>query len=223
MKSKVKIIILAILGAILVAGGLIFFLITGQKQKGTANPIVENENGDTLNQPNPPTEPTAVPLTKSLIWKDEAGFTFQYGENIKINSNSEDQVNYSNLDLTISDVTGGIKILASDSKYKTLEDWVKKDPKAIGGSAIDIPLGQNMAKKVIFEKTGRIIVGLIDQGILFTIELTPDPEGNFQKSFDQIVSSFTLVYPTPAAGSPSTGKPSGAGSGDIIEEEEIVE
>ena len=184
--TKHKLLVIGIVGLLLSACG------TEVKKEET---VVENK-----------VTPTVV--VNNLIWKDEAGFNFSYPENIKITADASDNVSYANL--TTSD---GVKILAIDSKYKDVGAWVKGEAKFKDGLIIDSQLGGKDGKKIV--KDGVTTVGIIDDSILFTVEI---PANNASGS--QIVDSFELVYPTPMPA--AKGVPVDDG-GEVVEEEEVVE
>jgi len=52
------------------------------------------------------------------------------------------------------------------------------------------------------------------------VGLKSGSESFWQNTFDQIVSTFTFVYPTSAPASKESG---GSSDSDVIEEEEIIE
>lgn len=159
---------------------------------------------------------------KLLTWNDQAGFAFQYPSGMKINKHDEDKENYAHLDLYLDGKDGVVKILASDTKYKTAEEWATKEKRnsQISGGGEEFTLSGKPARKIFFPDTQTTIIGTVDEEILFTIELVPDKEGFWQKTFDQIVSSFKFVAPTVAPVSAKNGESVGS---DIIEEEEIIE
>lgn len=216
MKSKV---LIAIAIALFVGG--VFFVLSGSGKK-LISPISEKESVKTT-----PTLPTSTPAEQTLTWNDPAGFAFKYSSSIKINNHPEDNVNYAHLDLTANGKQGGVLILAEDSKYKTLDLWFKTDSRVKGGASLDLTLGGKTAKKVSVSSGGKVIIGVIDDGLLFTVELNPGAEGYYKKIFDQIVSSFEFTpLPTEKSSSSTSGSGSSGGgenSSDVVEEEEIIE
>lgn len=206
--QKKLIVIFSVIGVLLVLAAGIWYL----KMKSGNAEIVSPNGAETSKLPTAP---------KLSVWNDPAGFTFQYDEILKIDNHPEDKINYANLELEESGKEGKILILASDTKYKDVSEWMAKDAKLKGGSAIDTALGGKTAKKVGVAGSSRVIIGAIDDKILFTIELdttsmemavkSEDYLKNWQKRFDQVVSSFKFVYLGSSTGS------------DIIEEEEIIE
>ena len=155
------------------------------------------------------TEDAAVPSTtppspteatdKIVEWKDPAGFVFEYPERLKIDNHPEDKVNYANLEITDPPEDGKILIMAADTKYTTLDSWVKTDKELKDGKIEDLLLSELKAKRITLS-SGRVVVGTIDQAILFTID------GDFSKSqkmadvFKGIIESFKMVIPEETAG-----------------------
>lgn len=218
MKSKGVLLVTVVVTGLIV---VLFFIFIG-KGKEKASPISSSPKEGAVDQ-----EPTLTPKVKILTWDDQAGFTFKYSEDLKIDSNPNDLVNYSNLDLSFAnDVSGGIKVLAKDSIYKLLSDWIKKDKTLKDGNIIDTTLGGKDAKKIVFSDSGKEIIGTIDDNILFTVEVDYGTDktlkGKWLEAFSQIVDSFEFVYPTPAASGRSSESINTSGE-DVVEEEEIIE
>lgn len=168
----------------------------------------------TKTSPPPSPEPTkipekvAVPTIKTMTWTDEAGFVFNYPEDVKVSANLSDNDSYANLD-----TSDGLKIMAVDSRYKSVAEWVKGELKFKDGVIIDSELSGKIGKKVV--KSGVTTIGIIDDNILFTIEY-----GAEVKSGSQIVDSFRLTYPTPKQVSKSESVDTGE---EVVLEEEVVE
>ena len=211
MKSKV---VFVVLGALLIIGAVVGFLVTKR-----------NPNQELVSPSQPESEQLSKPQTPKaefLTWNDPAGFTFKYPKGLFSNKHDEDNVNYAHIDLLPEGKMGGILILASDSQYKNLDEWTKEDKELVGGNVLDATLGGKPAKKVLSADGETITIGAIDEAILFKIQATAYSNQTIKGIFDQIVSSFAFVYPTPAAGQNSPAS-SGSSGGDVIEEEEVVE
>lgn len=161
-----------------------------------------------ITRPEPTAMATKVP-EKYNKWEDEAGFSFEYPEDVKVTANTADNSSYANL--TTSD---GVKIMAIDSKYKDVATWVKTDTSFKDGVIVDSKLGGKDGKKII--KNGVVTVGIIDDSILFTVVI---PSSGL--SGDKILESFKLVYPVDKEVAKQVLGTTG--EGDVIEEEEIVE
>lgn len=147
--------------------------------------------------------PTSVPTPQIVLktWQDPAGFTFQYPETLTINNHPEDSENYAHLDV------GDLRLLMQDNKFKTIDDWAVTQK----GDAVDDILGGKPAVKVTL--SDKVIVGAIDNEVLVTIESPPSAA----QLFDQIVSSFEFVYPSPSPAKSSQTQP--ATDDNILEEE----
>jgi len=206
MQKKI-IVIVAVVGTLVLGGGLWWL----SKGSGKGTPV-SPEVSQTSSEP-------AQSSAEALTWEDPAGFTFEYPQGTKINNHPEDEVNYANLEMTYSANDGKILILAQDTTLKKISDWEKTQIKF----SMD-KLGGKEAKKISLN-TGETTIGTLDSAILFTIQVTPGTDSQFwQKAFDQIVTSFKFWQPTPAqSGSNSATSGTSGGSGDIIEEEEIIE
>lgn len=210
MKSKVWLIILAIV--LVLAGGAAFFIFGSKKNTEVLpSPLIES---------NVPTAPPTSP--KILTWNDQAGFSFQYPDGLTINKHDEDVTNYAHIDFISSNNKSSVLVLASDTKYKTIDEWVKNDKSVLGASAIDSTLGDKPSKKVLSSDGGSISIGTIDSGILFTISTIAYKDTEIKSVFDKISSTFVFVVPTSAA-SKSAPATSTQDSGGIIEEEETIQ
>ena len=193
MRNKIGLIIVVLFFSIILSGC-----------EKTENPIVPTTS---------PPSPTAVAV-KTVNWEDPAGFVFEYPEGLKINNHPEDKINYANLEITDPQEDGKILIMAKDTKYANVETWVKTDKEIKAGKIEEALLAQLEAKKIILEN-GKIIVGTIDQAILFTVE------GDFSKSqkltgaFEKIIESFKMVIPEVEV---EEAAPSGNSGGLDIEE-----
>lgn len=213
MKSKV---VFIVLGILLIVGAVIGILVIRKPNGEVVSPSQPGEGQEQV------VEPTkAVP--EMLLWNDQAGFTFQYPKGLATNKHDEDNVNYAHIDLLPEGKIGGILILAPDSKYKTLDEWTKKDKELAGGNVLEVTLGGKPAKKVLSADGETITIGVIDSGILFKIQATAYSNSTIKGIFDQVVSTFKFVNPTPAASSGKPAASSGTSEGDVIEEEEVVE
>ena len=205
--QKKLIVIFSVVGVLLVLAGGVWYL----KMRASSPAIV---SPDGAGKP-----PTTAP--KFLTWNDPAGFTFQYGVNLNIDNNPEDMVNYANLEIVEPGKEGKILVLASDSQYKDVNEWARKDVEVKEGNAVDAVFGGKPAKKISLAGSDKIVVGAIDDKILFTVELVSSGSATMVQNFETIISSFVFVYPT---GVPKSSAGSGFSTGsDIIEEEEIIE
>jgi hypothetical protein len=177
---SLKQIVIVIILAILVGGGGALAL-TKYKTTPKQSPVSENLLAS----------PTEV-LIKFITWEDQAGFTFQYPEGLKVDNHPDDNANYANLTITGRDGAGSINILMSDDTYKSIEKWAKAD-------SIDTSLGGINGKKII-TNTGETIIGVIDNGVLVTIKKEANLSSILETTWEKIIDTWQFVYPTPTVG-----------------------
>lgn len=208
---KNKIVAGAVLGLILIGGGLGLWL---WQKSGQKEQIVTEETNIS-----PIPEVTAGESEKS--WKDEAGFEFKYPNGLAIRQDASDENRYTNLEITSEKTEAKIVILAEDTTYKAVADWIKNDKKLKGASATDIDVGGKSGKKVVFADSEKVEVGVIEDNILFSIELDNGKDEVMASALETITGSFEFVIPTQTQKTTTgTGQDQG---GEVIEEEVIIE
>lgn len=206
-------------------GGVIFFIVIAQKKpESFSSPLVGNNRAFNA--------PTSVrSSSRILTWSDQAGFSFQYPDAVTINKHDEDSVNYAHIDFISNSKNTSVLVMASDSKYKTLDEWVKNDKSMTGANIIDSSMGGKPAKKILSADGGSISIGALDSGILFTVSTIAYKDNEMKDVFDRISSTFKFVTPTPPpsqkvsapTGTSVTSSPSSTGDQGIIEEEETIQ
>jgi len=165
-------------------------------------------------------EPTPSP--KMETWKDEAGFIFQYPSGLELTQNTDDKNSYANIEITAKQEKGKIQITAVDTRYNNVEAWVKYDESLKGGNIIETTMGGKAAKKILFGEEGKILVGSIDDQILFLIRGDQSKSEFWQGVFDQVHDSWTFFYPTqPASPTKKTGSSQPQATEDLGILEEI--
>ncbi|HUW21621.1 MAG TPA: hypothetical protein VMW41_03030 [Candidatus Bathyarchaeia archaeon] len=161
------------------------------------------------------------------VWEDPAGFTFSYPAEVKIDPHEEDEENYAHLDLTSPDYEGNIVIWVKDTKYRTIDSWLKDE--GTDGQAVDTELGGEPAKKVVYSNPEKIITAAIDVDALVLIEMTPDLRGYWQDVYSKVLDTFVFIpigqQNEGTKSSQPASEESGTGtSGNIImEPEEVIE
>lgn len=200
MNRKYKIIIAALLLGLLIEGFLIF------------RPNIKN------NPPSPTNLLEAkkqIPSETFIKYDDPAGFAFEYPDNLSIEKNEEDS-SYADILLSSKTVSGSLALKITDSKFKTLEDWVKSN-KVDLNLAKDVNLGTLKAKEI--QVADRLYLGALDQGILFTVEM-PLIENDFWKPvYEKLLSGFSFVSPESLSSQNNAYTPDDV----IFEGEEAVE
>ncbi|TSC86061.1 MAG: Uncharacterized protein G01um10147_999 [Microgenomates group bacterium Gr01-1014_7] len=128
------------------------------------------------------------PSETSIGYEDPAGFTFSYPDNLSIIKNDlEDDSIYADLQLYSKAVNGSLSLIISDSKFKSLDEWVNLNK----GEPKEVKLGNLKALEI--RTKDRLLLGALDQGIFFTIEMPLIEEEFWMKVYSKILSGFSFV------------------------------
>ena len=164
-----------------------------------------------------------------VLWDDEAGFTFEYPEDLYIDDHPEDMENYAHLEITSTkELDGKILILVNDADTDTIGDWLEESEEATQASAIDTILAETDAKKLLFKDPKKVLTAVIDPyEALFLLELEPGEGEYWTKVYDQILESFTFKPLTEEEeeilGESGDGGGGGSGGNVVYEAEEVIE
>lgn len=158
----------------------------------------------------------ATPSESLTRYSDPAGFILSYPDNLSITKKDiEDQSIYADIQLSSKDLSGSLSLKITDSKFSSLDEWVKSntnDPK----NSKEVKLGNLKAEEI--RLSDRLLLGALDQGILFTIEVPLVEEKFWSKVYESVLANFSFAAPEAAT---SGGVDS---SGDVsFEGEEVVE
>ena len=140
-------------------------------------------------------EPEEEEKIEAKEWEDPAGFTFSYNKLMEINDNPEDEINYANLQLQMTDRSGEITITVNDTDYADINEWPESDEAVAGGSVLDTKVAGLSAKKISLPGNQRVITGFIDADkVLYLIGLDLGKDSSFwQKNYDLVLSSFEMI------------------------------
>lgn len=143
-------------------------------------------------------------------YSDPSGFTLSYPDNISITNNEiADDSTYADIQLFAKGVNGSLSLKITDSKYKLLDDWLKLNK---GISSKEAKLGNLKAMEV--QTTDRLLLGALDNGVFFDIEVPAVEKEFWMKVYNQVLTSFSF---TPAESTASQ-------TNDVsFEGEEVVE
>ena len=199
--SKKTLLILGLIVGLIVVGLLIF---NPGNPKGPISP---------LGQQKLPKE--VLPSETMIEYNDPAGFTLSYPDNLSlIKNDTADESTYADIQLTSKDVSGSLNLKISDSKYASLNDWIKLNKGAATESTKEVKLGNLEGKEI--KTNDRLLLGALDHGVFFSIEM-PLIETNFwMKAYDKVLASFSFVSPQAASVDTST-------SDVTFEGEEVVQ
>lgn len=164
-------------------------------------------------------------LSKKLkTFTDSSGFKFSYADNLQLSTvETKDPDVYSKLEIVSEDLEGSININVVQTDLKTFEQWKKASDLTLKDSEVKkIKLGDLTGQQ--FASDGKIVTVALDQGVLFTISVTPEDDKNFwQEAYDRVVKTFSLT-PPPANAAPEDSSGESAEDSDLIfEGEEVIE
>ncbi|MBI2040324.1 hypothetical protein HYT18_04585 [Candidatus Microgenomates bacterium] len=157
------------------------------------------------------------PSQTYIEYTDPSGFSFSYPDNLSISkAEIEDTTTYADLQLFSQDVNGSITIKITDSKFTSLDDWLKENKIPPDNISKEVRLGNLNGLEV--RTSDRLLTAALDQGVLFTIELPLIEQDFWMKVYEGILAEFTFVSPD------TTASQGTSDSSDVIfEGEEVVE
>lgn len=201
MNKKVILILFLITGLAVT----IYFVLNPVKQKNTLlNPLSQNTTKEIL------------PSETSLEYTDPSGFSFNYPDNLSIKKQEiTDNNTYADIELFSKDINGSLSLKITDSKFATLDDWLKSNQLTSNENPKEVKLGSLKAMEVKLKD--RLILGALDSGILFNIEMPLIEENFWMKVYNKVLASFSFASPENAS---STGA---SASNVIFEGEEVIE
>jgi len=178
----IKIIILCV---VITAGGIgaAFYIFKPQK---TISPISSNpqENKTIVASEKQPSK-----TLKEYI--DDSGFSFKYPDDVLVTKKeANDSTIYANLELTSNHV-GSIAIKIADSKLKSIDDWFKESKLASTTNKKEIKIGEIPGSEM--QVDNKLLAVVLDQDILFTIEVNSQNQKYWFNVYDTILSSFNFA------------------------------
>jgi hypothetical protein len=213
-----KILFIIIIVCILLIGAYFFIFLSKQNSATSA----EETSDTTINVPTKKPMPSATTKTHT----DEAGFTFEYPDDIVLTpKKATDAATYADIELTSPDNPGNIEIKVTDTKLKTLDAWLKANNVSTEGATFKpVTLAELDAKQMTTSKG--TVVATIDNGVLFTIMLTePKDKDYWQAVYDKIISTFAFVATEEQTNTPSSsGAADTSGGGEeVFQGDDVIE
>lgn len=155
-----------------------------------------------------------LPSETSIEYTDPAGFTFSYPDNLSITKNEVDDNTYADIQLSSNQVNGSLNLKISDTKLTSIDEWVKMNQNAAQEAPKEVKLGNLKALEVKLKD--RLLMGALDQGVLFTIEIPAVEEDFWMTVYNKILAEFNFVSPSQENTTPSSDEV-------IFEGEEAIE
>lgn len=198
--TRKTVLLLCVLGA---AATLILIFYRNQQKTSLFTPVANQDE----------TTKQTSPSETFIEYNDPSGFSFSYPDNLTLEKNEiEDNSTYTDLKLSAKEVNGSLNLVISDSKFASLSDWLKKN--ALTAVSKEVSLGNLKALEV--KTNDRLLLGALDQGVLFTIEVPLIEQNFWMKVYNKILNELTFAPPQgEAVGSSSDGV--------SFEGEEVVE
>lgn len=165
----------------------------------------------------PEAKKETLPSETFIEYTDPAGFTFSYPDNLSIEKNEVVDANtYADLQLFSKDVSGSLSLRITDSKFKSLADWLKASEIPSTNTPSEKKLGELKALEV--KTNDRLMLAALDQGVLFSLEVPLIEQDFWMKVYEKVLADFTFAPPETAAAGVSNS------SDEIVfEGEEVVE
>lgn len=205
MSKKIGLIILAL--GLLAAGS--WWILFGQKKTPLSSPQTDGQLSLVSKKEIKPSETLKE-------YADESGFSFSYPDNISLTKNeAKSERTYADIKLSLANLEGGVNIYISDSNFKSLDDWVKAS-KTEAQQSKDVNLGS--LKAVEISSPDRILIGALDQGVLFTVDASLGSEKDFWKQvYSKVLTNFNFITPANSAVTSTS-----LSSDVVFESEEVV-
>ncbi|MBI1919190.1 hypothetical protein HYS29_01235 [Candidatus Microgenomates bacterium] len=153
-----------------------------------------------------------IPSENLTTYADPSGFSFGYPDNLRLEKKVElDSTTYADLKLVSDETKGGMTVKITDTKFKTIEEYLTGENK-------EIMLGNLSGRE--FVQGEKVTAVVIDKGVLFIISTEPDNNKNFwQKVHETVLASFTFNAPASSNDSGSSANVEEV----VFEGEEIIE
>lgn len=159
---------------------------------------------------------TIKPSETNIEYTDESGFSFSYPDNLSITkAEIEDPNTYADLQLYSKEISGSLNLKIADSKLKSLDDWLRANKISSASASAQKKLGNLKALEI--KTPDRLMLGSLDQGVLFTIEMPLIEQDFWDKVYERVLSNFTFVQPDLSNAAPDSY------SDVVFEGEEVVE
>lgn len=200
-----------ILGVIIIILGAGVFAFLSRQPKSQETPL------SPVSAPSVSTK--ILPSSTLKEYTDPSGFSFTYPDDLSLmKKETADDLTYADLELKSKEVNGSLDLKIQDTKLTSAEEWFKESKK-VGIEGKQVQWGLLNGQSV--EDKDGIIFAAVDQGVIFTMEVSYGGQKDFwQKVAEPILSSFAFNSETPQ----TTAQTGSTSSEDVIfEGEEIVE
>jgi hypothetical protein len=166
-------------------------------------------------------QPPAPTPEELVVWKDQAGFSFEYPKSLVSDIHEEDTVNYAHIEFSHPTYPGRVIIWASDTTATSVSSWVKMQKSWSDATMFDTSFaGMDATKLLLTTPTKKVITAVIADSIVFYVEGEFNQSDFWTTTYETITSTFTLTG-DPSVPAVSAGQPSSVSVS--VDEEEVLE
>ncbi|MBI4058270.1 hypothetical protein HY408_00715 [Candidatus Gottesmanbacteria bacterium] len=217
-------------------GGMVLLFIAGA---GTGFILLKPKIDISIELPSKTTTPKTTPaIVSSKDWKDPAGFTFSYPEDLVLDKHDEDQENYAHIEMTHHSHQGSLIVWAKDppknkkgALIENISEWLSGETQFAGANSLDTTLDSQPAKKILITTDKKMIyTASIYDEMLVIIETSLEDSEYWTSVHDDIADTFTFITPFDAdvgvvvnSGSDTSASQDDFGTDVVIDEEEVIE
>lgn len=153
-----------------------------------------NKKADLVSPVNQKTEKQSIlqPSKTLKTYTDTSGFSFNYPDNLSLSSNElKEPASYAELQITAKEISGNLLLKIADSKFKNINEWVKSISSA---TPKEVMLGNLKAMEITTDS--KILLGSLDSGVLFTIEVNLSDQKNlWMSTYSTLLKDFSFETP----------------------------
>lgn len=163
--------------------GVVLVLFRLQQKNPLSTPLVNQQESKQI-----------IPSDTLKTYTDPSGFTFAYPDNLSLIRNEPANADtYADIKLTAKDIDGYLSLNISDSKFKSLDEWVKTTKSS--QTPKEVKLGELKALEV--SDNDKLLLAALDQGIIFSIEVSFDGKKDFwMKVYEKVIKDFSFASPS---------------------------
>ncbi len=182
--DKKTLLLLGALGLVLVVIG--FLVLNPAKQKSSSLQLQDQKQITTQ----------ITPSNTFITYTDPTGFAFSYPDNLSLQNNElKDNDTYAELKLIAKGVNGSMNLKISDSKLSSLDEWLKTN-KVTTSSQTPKEMKLGNLKAIEIKTTDHLLLGALDQGVLFTIEIPLGQDKDFWTNvYSKVLTDFSFAPP----------------------------
>lgn len=179
--SKKNLLLVLIVGLIIAGIAGVFILNPAKPNLSLQSPLVIQQN---------PLK-KIIPSNTFKEYQDPSGFAFNYPDNLSITKKDLEESDYANIELSSKEVNGSLNLRISDSKFKSLDDWLKQNQGSAKNNPKELKLGE--LKALELQHDDRLLLGALDKGVLFSIEMPLVEKDFWMVVYNKLLADFSFA------------------------------